>query len=70
MLLKTILRKLIQELDRYEHRAVVNIINEKRTNMIKEKQDNDFVDEILEKVINAPMKKKSLFKKDKNKDER
>ena len=44
-------------------------INEKRTNMINENEDNDFVSEILEKIINAPTKKKSLFKKD-NRDER
>ena len=34
-----------------------------------ENKDNDFIDEILEKVIDAPIKKKSLFKKDKR-DER
>ena len=53
--------KRVLELDQYEHRAVVNIINEN--------EDNDFVSEILEKIINAPTKKKSLFKKD-NRDER
>lgn len=62
--------KRVLELDQYEHRAIANIINEKRTNLINENKDNDFIDEILEKVLNAPTKKKSLFKKDKNKDER
>jgi hypothetical protein len=62
--------KRIVELDQYEYRAVVNIINDRRTDLKKEEQDSDFIDEILEKVINAPTKKKSLFKKDKNKDER
>lgn len=62
--------KRVLELDQYEHRAVVNIINEKRTNMINENEDNDFVSEILEKIINAPTKKKSLFKKEKDRDER
>ena len=57
--------KRVPELDEYEHRAVVNIINEKRTNMISKKEDTNFINEILEKIINAPIKKKSLFKKDK-----
>lgn len=62
--------KRILELDQYEHRAIANIINEKRTDLINENKDNEFIDEILEKVLNAPTKKKSLFKKEKSKDER
>ena len=61
--------KRVPELDKYEHRAVVNIINEKRTDMINKNEDTEFITEILEKIINAPSKKKSLFKKD-NRDER
>ena len=62
--------KRIIELDSYEHRAVVNIINDKRTSMIEQNKDEAFIDEILEKIINAPTKKKSLFKKDKIRNER
>lgn len=62
--------KRVVELDQYEHRAVVNIINDQRSQMIKEQKDDEFITEILEKIINAPTKKKSLFKKDKDKDER
>ena len=61
--------KRVAELDENEHRAVVNIINEKRTDMISKNEDTQFINEILEKIINAPSKKKSLFKKD-NRDER
>ena len=61
--------KRIAELDEYEHRAVVNIINEKRSDMISKNEDTDFINEILEKIIHAPSKKKTLFKKD-NRDER
>lgn len=60
--------KRILELDRYEYGAVVNIINEKRTNMINEQKDTEFVDEILRKVIKAPSKKKGFNKK--SRDER
>ncbi len=62
--------KRILELDSYEHRAIANIINEKRTNLINENKDKDYIDEILEKVLNAPTKKKFMFKKEKNKNER
>lgn len=61
--------KRILELDEYEHRAVVNIINDKRTEMISKNEDTDFINEIFEKIIYAPTKKKVLFKKD-NRDER
>ena len=61
--------KRVPELDEYEHRAVVNIINEKRTEMISKKEETDYINEILEKIIYAPSKKKSLFKKD-NRNER
>lgn len=62
--------KRILELDAYEYRAIANIINEKRKNLINENKDKDFIDEILEKVLNAPMKRKTIFKKGKAKDER
>ncbi len=63
--------KRVLELDRYEHKAIANILLEKRTTLIEENKDNDFIDEILEKVLDAPTKKKSLFnKKEKNRDER
>lgn len=55
--------KRVLELDKYEYGAVVSIINEKRANMLGKREDTDFVDEILKKVIKAPQKKKSLFKK-------
>lgn len=62
--------KRVLELDRYEHRAIADIVNEKRKDLLNENKNNEFIDEILEKILNAPTKKKSLFKKEKNRDER
>lgn len=62
--------KRILELDKYEHRAIADIVNEKRKDLLNENKDNEFIDEILEKILNAPAKKKTLFKKEKHKDER
>jgi len=55
--------KRVLELDKYEYGAVVNIINDKRTDMMNKQEDTEFVDEILRKVIKAPSKKKGLLKK-------
>lgn len=54
----------VVKLDKYEFRAVVNIINEKRNSMIKENQDAEFITEILEKVIDSPTKRKRLLKRE------
>lgn len=54
----------VVKLDEYEFRAVVNLINEKRNNMLKDKQDAEFITEILEKVIDSPTKRKKLLKKE------
>ncbi len=62
--------KRVLELDKYEHRAIADIVNEKRKDLLNENKDNEFIDEILEKILNAPVKKQSLFKKEKNRDER
>lgn len=56
--------KRILEMDSYEQKVLANILNDKRKSLIEENKDNDFIDEILEKVIDAPIKKKSLFKKE------
>jgi len=52
------------KVDKYEFRALVNIINEKRNSMLKENRDADFITEILEKVIDSPTKRKSLLKRE------
>ena len=54
----------VVNLDEYEFRAVVNIINEKRNNMLKDRQNAEFITEILEKVIDSPTKRKKLLKRE------
>ena len=51
----------VVELDQYEFNTVITLINEKRNNMIKEKQNPEYITEILTKVIKAPTKKKCKF---------
>lgn len=62
--------KRIIELDGYEQKLIANILLDRREDLKKENKDYDFIDDVLEKVLKAPIKRKLLFKKDKEKDER
>lgn len=60
----------VVRLDEYEFGAVVNIINDRRNNLLKQQQSTEFITEILEKVIKAPTKRKCRFKREREKCER
>ena len=47
----------VLSLDQYQHGVIVNALNDKRNDLIKEKRPTDIVDEVLLKVIDAPAKK-------------
>ena len=49
--------KRVLTLDRYEHRVVINALNEMRNDLLEEERPTDIVDEVLLKVIDAPTKK-------------
>ena len=50
------------ELDQYEFNTVITLINEKRNDLIREKKNQEYITEILTKVIKAPTKKKCRLK--------
>ncbi len=58
------------KLDQYEFSAVIKLINEKRNDLLKQQQSTEFITEILEKVINAPTKKKCKFRREREQSER
>lgn len=58
-------KKVVLVLDRYEHNAIIRMINDQRTNMIKQNQDTEIANEILLKVLKAPTKKQRFYKKEK-----
>lgn len=62
--------KRVVELDGYEQKLIANILLDRREDLKKENKDYNFIDDVLEKVLKAPIKRKLLFKKDKEKDER
>jgi hypothetical protein len=51
-------------LDDYERRVVVNCLNEMRTRLLSEGKYSEPVDEILLKVIDAPIKKMKVIYKE------
>ena len=51
-------------LDDYELRVVVNCLNDMRTKLLSESRYSEPVDEILLKVIDAPIKKMKVIYKE------
>jgi len=51
-------KKRVLILDRYQHGVILNVLNSKRTDLIKEGRATDAVDEVLVKAIKAPEKKR------------
>lgn len=50
-------------LDDYEHRVIINCLNEKRNRLIENGKYTDAVDEVLLKILNAKQKKfKAIYK--------
>ena len=47
----------VLSLDQYQHGVIVNALNDKLNDLIKEKRPTDIVDEVLLKALDAPRKK-------------
>ena len=58
------------KLDQYEFSAVINLINDKRNDLLRRQQNTEFITEILEKVIKAPTKRKRKFRREREHCER
>lgn len=50
--------KRVVEVDKYEYGIIVNALNDKRTELMKEERPTDAVDEVMLKVIDAPIKRR------------
>ena len=53
------------KIDRYEYGFLLQLLNAKRTYLLKQKQHTDEIDELIIKIIDAKEKKK-LFQKSYN----
>lgn len=56
--------KRVISIDRYEYGLLLNVLNEYRNQLLKEDKSTDLVNEILMRLINTPIKKKTLLKKE------
>ena len=52
--------KRILKLDRYDYKILINALNEFRTKLINENVECGIVDDLLIKVIDAPVEKRKL----------
>ncbi len=57
-------------LDKYDYGEVLSIINDKRNELIGKKEDTREINELFEKVVNAPTKKKSKLRRERSACER
>ena len=49
-------KKRVLSLDRYEYGILINALNNMRNELIREHDQTEYVDDILLKVVNAPVK--------------
>ena len=49
-------KKRVLLIDRYEYGILVNALNNMRNELIREQDPTEYVDDILLKVVNAPIK--------------
>ena len=57
--------KRILVINKYEYGLIINALNEYRTQLIKMGKSTDFVNEVLLKLIDTPIKRNSIFKREK-----
>lgn len=56
--------QIILVLNKYEFGLIVNALNELRTDLQKENKDREPVNELLLRLLNTTVKKKSIFKRE------
>ena len=56
--------------NKYEYGLIINALNEVRTKLIQENKSTEVVNELLIKLLNTPVKRKSFFQREKIGNER
>ena len=60
----------IVALNKYEYGLIINSLNELRTKLIRENKSTEFVNELLLRLLNIPVKRKSIFHRERVSNER
>ena len=57
-------------LNKYEYGLMINALNEFRTKLIKEKKSTELVNELLLRLLNIPVRKRTIFQRERVSNER
>lgn len=57
-------------LNKYEYGLIINSLNELRTKLIRENKSTEFVNELLLRLLNIPIRKRSIFQRERVSNER
>lgn len=57
-------------LNKYEYGLMINALNEFRTKLIKEKKSTELVNELLLRLLNIPVRKRTIFQRERVNNER
>lgn len=57
-------------LNKYEYGLMINALNEMRTKLIRENKSTEFVNELLLRLLNIPVRKRTIFQRERVNNER
>lgn len=57
-------------LNKYEYGLIINSLNEIRTKLIRENKSTELVNELLLRLLNIPVRKRTIFQRERVSNER
>lgn len=57
-------------LNKYEYGLIINSLNELRTKLIRENKSTEIVNELLLRLLNIPIRKRTIFQRERISNER
>lgn len=57
-------------LNKYEYGMIIKSLNELRTKLIRENKSTEFVNELLLRLLNIPIRKRTIFQRERVSNER
>ncbi len=57
-------------LNKYEYGLIINSLNELRTKLIRENKSTELVNELLLRLLNIPVRKRTIFQRERVNNER
>ena len=60
----------VVKLNKYEYGLIINSLNEIRTKLIRENKSTELVNELLLRLLNIPVRKRTIFQRERVSNER